>query len=164
MIEIFKDIEGYKGLYQVSNLGNVKSLGNGNSNNSKEKILKPTKDKKGYLTVDLYKDGKRKIYKVHRLVAKVFIENPNNLPQVNHKDEDKTNNAVENLEFCDAKYNINYGTRNEKISKQLMCLETGKIYTSTREVQKQLGFSHSNISRCCNGKLKQAYGYTWCYV
>ena len=164
MIEIFKDIEGYENLYQISNLGNVKSLGNGNSNNSKEKILKPTKDKKGYLTVDLYKDGKRKIYKVHRLVAKVFIENPNNLPQVNHKDEDKTNNAVENLEFCDAKYNINYGTRNEKISKQLMCLETGKIYTSTREVQKQLGFSHSNISRCCNGKLKQAYGYTWCYI
>lgn len=164
MIEIFKDIEGYENLYQISNLGNVKSLGNGNSNNSKEKILKPAKDKKGYLYVDLYKQGKRKTYKVHRLVAKVFIENPNNLPQVNHKDEDKTNNAVENLEFCDAKYNINYGTRNEKISKQLMCLETGKIYTSTREVQKQLGFSHSNISRCCNGKLKQAYGYTWCYV
>lgn len=164
MIEIFKDIEGYEGLYQISNLGSVKSLGNGNSNNSKEKILKPTKDKKGYLYVDLYKDGKRKTYKVHRLVAQTFIENPNNLPQVNHKDEDKTNNAVENLEFCDAKYNINYGTRNEKISKQLMCLETGKIYPSTREVQKQLGFAHSNISKCCNGKLKQAYGYTWCYV
>ena len=97
-------------------------------------------------------------------MAKVFIENPNNLPQVNHKDEDKTNNAVENLEFCDAKYNINYGTRNEKISKQLMCLETGKIYTSTREVQKQLGFSHSNISRCCMGKSKTCGGYTWCYV
>lgn len=164
MIEIFKDIEGYEGLYQISNLGSVKSLGNGNSNNSKEKILKPTKDKKGYLTVDLYKQGKRKIYKVHRLVAQAFISNPNNLPQVNHRDEDKTNNAVENLEFCDAKYNINYGTRNEKISKQLMCLETGKIYPSTREVQKQLGFAHSNISKCCNGKLKQAYGYTWCYV
>lgn len=164
MKEIFKEIEGYENLYQISNLGNVKSLGNGNSNNSKEKILKPTKDKKGYLYVDLYKQGKRKTYKVHRLVAKVFIENPNNLPQVNHKDEDKTNNAVENLEFCDAKYNINYGTRNEKISKQLMCLETGKIYTSTREVQKQLGFSHSNISRCCLGKSKTCGGYTWCYV
>lgn len=164
MIEIFEDIAGYEGLYQVSNWGTVKSLGNGNSNNSKEKILKPTKDKKGYLTVDLYKDGKRKIYKVHRLVAQTFIENPNNLPQVNHKDENKKNNAASNLEWCDAKYNINYGTRNEKISKQLMCLETGKIYPSTREVQKQLGFAHSNISKCCNGKLKQAYGYTWCYV
>lgn len=164
MIEIFKDIEGYEGLYQISNMGSVKSLGNGNSNNSKEKILKPTKDKKGYLTVDLYKQGKRKIYKVHRLVAQKFIENPNNLPQVNHKDEDKTNNQVNNLEWCDCQYNINYGTRNEKISKQLMCLETGLVYPSTREVQKQLGFAHSNISKCCNGKIKSCGGFHWCYV
>lgn len=168
MIEIFKDIEGYEGLYQISNYGSVKALGNGNSNNSKEKILKPTKDKKGYLRVDLSKQGKRKQYQVHRLVAQAFIDNPNNYEEVNHKDENKTNNKVENLEFCDRKYNANYGTAIERStlsrSKQVMCVETGVVYPSTMEVERQLGFAHSYISTCCNGKLKQAYGHTWCYV
>lgn len=161
MIEIFKDIEGYKG-YQVSNYGNVKSL---NYNRTgKEKILKPTKNSDGYLQVSLHKDGKRKTCKVHRLVAQTFIENPNNLPQVNHKDENKQNNNVENLEFCDSQYNINYGTRNEKISKQVMCVETGVVYPSTMEVQRELGFFQTHITLVCNGKRNTAYKFHWCYV
>lgn len=167
-MEIWKDIEGYEQLYQISNLGNVKSLGNGGSNASKDKILKPAKLKYGYLTVNLCKQGKRKQYQIHRLVAQAFIDNPNNLPEVNHKDEDKTNNYIENLEWCERKYNINYGTRNQRSaenrSKKVMCVETGVVYPSTIEVERQLGFYQQNISSACNGKYKQAYGYTWRYV
>ena len=171
-MEIWKDIEDYENLYQISSLGRVKSLGNDKTR--KEKILKPAKDKDGYLYVGLSKQGKIKYYKVHRLVAMAFIENPNNYPIINHKDEDKTNNAVENLEFCDAKYNLNYGTRNIRVaesninnpnrSKKVLCVETGKIYPSTNEVYRQLGFFQQNISSACRGKYKQAYGYTWRYV
>lgn len=189
-MEIWKDIKGYEGLYQISNYGRVKSLGNGNSNNSKERILKPAKLKDGYLYVILSKQGKRKGFKIHRLVAQAFIENPNNYPQVNHKDEDKTNNNVSNLEFCTPKYNINYGTaiqrrventdykaiaakidytvisakRTAKISKQVLCVETGKIYSSIHQVERELGFDGSCISKCCRGKLTTMYGYHWEYV
>lgn len=122
MQEIWKDIEGYEGLYQVSNLGRVKSLdkyiNSGIKNNSyvkrKEKILK-LKFNQGYYEVTLTHNHKRRFCKVHRLVAQAFIPNPNNFPQVNHKDENKLNNCVENIEWCDAKYNCNYGTRNSKI-------------------------------------------------
>lgn len=153
MIEIFKDIEGYED-YQISNLGNVKSLRFG-----KEKILKPVKDGKKYLCVVLYKQGKHKMCKVHRLVAQAFIDNPNNLPQINHKDEDKTNNQVNNLEWCDCQYNIDYSQ-----SKQVLCVETGIIYPSLSEVYRQLGFSQGYISLACNGKYKTAYGFHWKYV
>ena len=118
MIEIWKDIEGYENLYQVSNLGRVKSL---NYNHTgKEKIMKAKKDK-GYLRVQLYKDGKPKFYSVHRLVATSFLPNPNNLSQVNHIDEDKSNNIVDNLEWCSAKYNSNYGTRIQRIVEKSLC-------------------------------------------
>jgi hypothetical protein len=176
-MEIYKDIAGYENLYQVSNMGNIKSLGNGNSNNSnnsKEKTLKLSKNRDGYLKVDLCKEGKVKTYQVHRLVAEAFIENPNNLPQVNHRDEDKTNNASGNLEWCTPKQNINYGSHNQrsaasrinhpKRSKQVLCLETGKIYPSTMEVQRQLGFAQGYISMCCNGRCKQAYGFHWTFL
>lgn len=174
MKEIFKDIEGYEGLYQISNFGRVKSLGNGNSNNSKERILKPAKNNNGYLCVELSKQGKRKMHLVHRLVAQAFIENHNNLPQVNHKNQIKTDNQVGNLEFCTAAYNCNYGTHNQRVaesntnhpnkSKQVLCLETGIIYPSTKEVQRQTGFSQGNISECCNGKRKTCGGFHWQYV
>lgn len=168
MIEIYKDIQGYEG-YQVSNHGNVRSL-----KYNKERILKPQKVSGGYLQVILCKEGKKKNCYVHRLVAQAFIDNPQNLPQVNHKDENPANNCVENLEFCDAKYNNNFGTRTEKSiesntnhpnkSKQVLCVETGKIYPSTSEVQRQLGFSKDNIASVCRCERKQAYGYHWKYV
>lgn len=168
-MEIWKDIEGYEGLYQVSNLGNVKSLRFG-----KDKVLKPIKIKNNYLRVDLFKQGKHNLYLVHRLVARAFIDNPNNLPMINHKDENTSNNKVSNLEWCDAKYNINYGTciqriaesntNNQKLSKPVICIETGKIYLSTREVERELGFAHQNIVNACTGRYKQAYNFHWRYV
>lgn len=170
-MEIFKEIEGYEN-YQISNLGNVKSLNY--KRTGKDKILKPIKDKKGYLMVNLCKQAKSKTYKIHRLVAQAFLPNQNNLPQVNHKDEDKQNNAASNLEWCTNKYNSNYGTRNQRVgksninhtkrSKQVLCVENGVIYPSTMELQRQLGLPQQNISHCCNGKRKTCGGFHWCYV
>lgn len=174
--EIFKDIEGYEGIYQVSNYGTIKSLGNNKTR--KNKKLKLYKNIFGYLCVSLSKEGKNKVCKVHRLVAQAFIDNPNNYKQVNHIDEDKTNNHVSNLEWCTAKYNINYGTRNKRVceknkisqkndinkSKQVMCVETGKIYHSTMEVERELGFSNGNISSACTGRLNTIYGFHWRYI
>ena len=156
MIEIYKDIQGYEG-YQISNHGNVKS-------NSTGKVLKCYKNDNGYLRVTLSKQGKLKHHQIHRLVAQAFIENPNNYEEVNHKDEDKTNNHVTNLEWCTRSYNINYGTRNEKISKQVMCIETGVVYPSTMEVERELGYDHRGISKCCKGKYNTCGGYHWEYV
>lgn len=166
--EIWKDIDGFEGLYQVSNLGRVKSLGNDKSR--REKILK-LGNCHGYLQVNLCKNGKRKKLCVHRLVAQTFLQNPQNLPEVNHKDEDKTNNSVENLEWVSSKENVNFGTRNlrvaEKLSKKVFQYSKNgdfiREWASTHEVQRQLGFAASNISKCCLGNLKSAYGFIWKY-
>ena len=120
MVEIWKDIEGYEGLYEVSSYGRVRSLGQfvnhnfGGNAYRKGRLLKPGLGSRGYLSVTLCKNGIRKIYTVHRLVAQAFIPNINNLPIINHKDEDRTNNSVDNLEWCDYKYNVNYGNRLNK--------------------------------------------------
>lgn len=125
MMEIWKDIDGYVGIYQVSNIGNVRSLQREEFKCRqgyrvrKGRELKPTQDEKGYLMVGLNKDGKRIMRRVHRLVATAFIPNHDNLPQVNHKDENKHNNHVENLEWCTASYNINYGHGNSSRSNTL---------------------------------------------
>ena len=117
--EVWRDIEGYEMIYQVSNMGRVKRLDGIDSQgrNWKGRILSPGIDKGGYLKVCLYKEGKVNRFLVHRLVAHAFIPNPEGLPQINHIDEDKTNNLVDNLEYCDRKYNMNYGTRNERMTK-----------------------------------------------
>lgn len=168
-MEIWKDIEGYPN-YQVSNMGRVKSL---NYNRTgKEKILKGIKNRKGYLQVGLCKEGLQKTVKVHRLVASTFIPNPNNLSQLNHIDEDKTNNCVDNLEWCDSKYNTNYGTRNKKISNIiskpiLQFTNSGEFirkWDNTAQVEKELGIKHCNICLCLKGKRKSAGGYKWCYA
>ncbi len=104
-MEIWKHIAGYEGLYWVSNLGRVKNA---------EKVLKLTPNKKGYQRVGLHKNGKIKTVYVHRLVAEAFVPNNNNLPQVNHKDENKSNNNADNLEWCTSLYNNTYGDKNER--------------------------------------------------
>lgn len=174
-IEIWKDIKDYEGLYQVSNYGRVKSLGNGKTHKT-TRIMKINKQKNGYCRVILTKDGVEKNKSVHRLVATAFLENPENLPCVNHKDENPSNNNVSNLEFCDQKYNINYGNRNKKVSNKmtngklskpvLQFTPTGDFireWPSTREIERQLGFDSSAVGRCCVGKQKTSYGFCWMY-
>jgi hypothetical protein len=174
-IETWKWIDGYEDLYKVSDCGTVKRMNYHRI--GKERVLKGMKDKKGYLQVGLWKNGVQKRFTIHRLVAQAFLPNPNNLPQVNHKDEVKTNNHLENLEWCTPKYNSNYGTRNEKIrKKQLNDLSKskpvkqytldGKIlkeWSSASEVQRQTGFNNTHISACCNGKRKSAYHFKWSF-
>ena len=161
MKEIWKDIKNYEGLYQISNLGRVKSLWYG-----REKILIPVKLKNGYLRVILCKNGILKTYYVHRLVAEAFLDNPNNLPQVNHKDENKQNNNVENLEWCTNEYNINYGTRTERCSKKVYQYTIDNIlikkWNSIAECERN-GFKHSLIIYCCQGKRKTHKGFKWSY-
>ena len=173
-MEVFKDIKGYEGLYQISNYGRVKSL---NYNNTgKERILIPGKGRSGYLQVKLCKKGKQKNHLVHRLVAQAFMPNPDNLPEVNHKDEDKSNNNVNNLEFCSRQYNVNYGTGHQRSNETQTNGSKSKIvlqynmdgvliaeYPSIMEVQRQLGFNQGYICHCCNGRFNKAYGFIWHY-
>ena len=172
-MENWKEIAEYEGLYEVSDMGRVRSLKFG-----KEKILKPRKHTCGYLHVNLCKDGHVKTLKVHRVVAEAFIPNPQGLDTVNHKDEVKTNNTVSNLEWMSLKDNINYGTHNKRVSeaninhpshsKQVqMCDRKGNLlaaFPSLREAERVTGIDHSHISSCCNGKLKSAGGYKWRYI
>ena len=165
--EIWLPVVGYEGLYEVSNLGNVKSLKFG-----KTRVLKPVFTSVGYLQVGLWKNRKRQMKQVHRLVAEAFIPNQKALPQVNHKDECKTNNAVSNLEWCTCKYNINHGTRNARVaaakSKPVQQLSfDGSLITtwpSTHEAWRQTGVKQGNICSCCNGKLHSTGGYKWQYA
>lgn len=172
--EIWKDIEDFKGKYQVSNLGRVRSLFTRNQYGIKKriKILSQSVHRQGYLKITLTDLDKVKIYFVHRLVATHFLPNPNNLPQVNHKNEIKNDNRVENLEWCDAKYNSNYGTKIErhrnKVSKPIIQMSLdGEIirkFKSSAEVARIMGYDASYITMVCNGRRNKAYGYKWCKI
>lgn len=172
--EEWKDIKGYEGYYQVSNLGNVKSLDRliDNKKNTyirQGNMIKQFYDNRGYMQVTICKNGLRKTYKTHRLVAEAFIENPYNLPEVNHKDENSLNNTYNNLEWCTAKYNCNYGSHNVRCAKS----RYKKIYqydlqdnlirewNSVKETQTIGGFTASQVSNCCRGKIKTHKGYKW---
>lgn len=163
MVEEWRDIEGYEGKYMVSSLGRVKSMSYNKT--GKEKIRKQVKNRNGYLQVALCKNGKMCMKSVHRLVAIAFIPNPKNLPQVNHKDENKENNCVSNLEWISQKDNLNYGTARErttkKISKPVLCVETGVIFPSSVEAALHSGVHRSNINNCCLGKRKTSCGLHW---
>ena len=167
-MEIWRNIKDYPD-YQVSNMGRVKSL---NYNRTgKEKILKNIKNNFGYLYVRLCKDGKQKNYTIHRLVATAFIDNPNNYPIINHINEDKTDNRVENLEWCTQQYNINFGTSIERAAKNrsipvLQFTKEGELvrkWESATQVERELGYNLSHISECCKGKRKTCGGYKWRY-
>ena len=171
--EEWKAIQGYEGIYEVSNFGNVRSLPRYKRGNFDSKVfiegktIKQVKNNRGYYIVQLSKNNKVKNFSVHRLVAEAFIPNPNNFPQVNHKDEDKSNNRVSNLEWMTLKRNINYGTRNKR-----MALTKGKNvkafdddgnfimwFCSIAVAEKITGIS--DISRCTLGKTEHAGGYVW---
>lgn len=171
MEEEWKDIANFEGLYQVSNLGRVKSLPKVGSGGHNGVILSPSKDKDGYLLVYLYANRKRVACKVHRLVAKAFIPNPYSFPQVNHKDEVKDNNCFTNLEWCSSSYNNSYGkgSINRANSKRVPILQLDmndniiREFNSAKEVESTLGFNSSNITNCCRGKYKSMYKYKWKY-
>lgn len=179
--EIWKDISGYEGMYQVSNFGNVKSLtreimNRGVKQQIKERLLRQN-NKGGYLFVVLSKEGKTKSFAVHRLVAEEFIQNPENKPQVSHLDENPLNNNVLNLAWATAEENCNYGKRNERVfkagvvkpSKVSMYSKDGhfiKRFDSLCEAGRYIGKGkhHSAISACARGKRKTAYGFIWKYI
>ena len=179
--EYWKPVVGYEGLYEVSNWGRVKSIDKiinhypSGKSIRRGKLISLHNDGNGYLTVCLCKNGISKSYKVHRLVAEAFIPNPNNYPCVNHRNEIKTDNRVENLEYCSYSYNNTYGTRLQKVSEKMT---NGKLskpvlqYTldgqfvrewpSTMECERN-GFNHSAVAACCRGKLKNYKGFLWEY-
>ena len=172
--EEFRDIKGFEGLYQISNQGRVYSL-------ISKRFLKPRKTKLGYLDVVLYNNGKHKHHSVHRLVAQAFIPNPLHLPIINHISENKTENFVSNLEWCDYSYNNTYGSRTEKMMQNhnfqmmvkncskpiIQMTKDGKFvneYPSIREAARTLGINHQNIMNCLKKeKYKSAGGYIWRY-
>lgn len=176
MIELWKPvpIDEYKDLYEVSNLGRVRSIDryvncNGGVRFCEGNVLRPAINKCGYQHISLSKNQKLHSFRLCRLVAKAFVPNPNNLPCVNHKDECKTNDVFTNLEWVDYITNNNYGTRNERISKTrnrkaVKCIETGEIFQSLTEIQRTKGYNHCNISMACRGKLKKCYGKHWEFV
>ena len=184
LIEEWRDITGFENYYQVSNLGNVRSLDryitkkNGTTTFYKGKILIPSKKRNGYLAVDLYDKSNHKPHTVtiHRLVAKMFISNPNNYEQINHKDGNKTNNSILNLEWCDRSYNIKHAfdnnlmttngyIRNKKVAQinkntnEIIC-----IYESISEAARMLKLHNQLISQVCKGSRKTTGGYKWIYV
>ena len=165
--EVWKDIVGYEGFYQVSNKGNIYSVERLNSRGNRcgGRMLKPRCDKSGYLKVVLCKNGIMKSKTIHRLVAEAFIPNPNGLPQVNHIDEVKDNNNVDNLEWCTNKHNANHGTRNERMAQSLskkvkaVNIETGEVLTFNSGVEAiREGYSGGNVSAACRGVYRHDRG------
>ena len=173
-MEEWKIINGYP-YYEVSNFGNVRSYKNRTIISEKPHLLSPRVDHKGYYFVNLYIDHKMKSIKVHRLVAIAFIPNPNNLPQVNHKDENKLNNSAENLEWCDSKYNVNYGTGRQRSSKsrEHCCIKPIIQYTlngefiqeffSVTEASRVLHISLSSIVDCLKGRTSRSRNFKFKY-
>lgn len=174
MEEIWKDIPDYNGRYQISNYGRIKSFA---QDKIKGKIKNGSITQKGYLTYLLYdNNGNKKQAPVHRIVATIFLDNPDHLPQVNHKDEDKTNNHIDNLEWCTNEYNSHYGTRSERAALSNRCCKTTssavysvddngyiEYYNSIGEAERKTGLNHSNIVSTLKGKRHKCGNKQWFY-
>ena len=179
MEEVWKDVIGYEDCYQISNTGKIRSkdrfvrVCGGGKRFISGKLIKPIKCRNGYLEASLSKDGNRKVFLLHRLVAMHFIENPNKLPEVNHKDENIENCEAENLEWCTSKYNANYGTRNERMMigrelKPVLQYEKDgsfiKKWDSMMEACRECDADISSMIRVCKGKQKTCVGFRWEYA
>lgn len=172
MIEIWKDIKGFEGLYMVSNTGKIKSFTERSLRKNKSGVILSPGLTRGYESVGLCKDGKRTSVTVHRIVAEAFLPNPNNYSEVNHKDENKANNSVENLEWCSRNYNMSYGTARlrqgvsagRRVKQYVIDGVCIAEYCSIEVASKINNIDGSSIAKCCNGKRKYAGGYFWAYV
>lgn len=172
--EEWRDAVGYEGLYKVSNTGKVLSMNYFGAKGRVEQLL-PSIDRYGYPQVILSRYGERKTYKIHRLVALAFIPNTNNLPCINHKDENKQNNHVDNLEWCTVKYNNTYKTNRIRAAASesipiLQFTKDGQFireFPSAQRASEYIGLNvktrDSHITACCKGKRNFAYGYVWRY-
>ena len=147
-----KDIKNYEGEYAITSCGKVYSY-------KSKKFLKPQKRKDGYLQVALSKDGKKKWFFLHRLVAEAYIANPDNLKTVNHKDENKEHNYINNLCWMTHRDNKTYSS-----GKPVRCAETGQIFDSTQEASRQLNLCQSGISAVCRGEYKTFHGYHFEFI
>ena len=176
MEEIWKDIEGYEGIYQVSNLGRIKRLAydvtikmsNGREyvRHQKEMIIKTYPDSGNrYMIADLHKGKPKEHRLIHRLVAKAFVPNPDNLPEVNHKDENKRNNRADNLEWCNREYNAQYGKSANTVEQIDIHGNVVATYNSVRAAERATGIVHESISSVCRKQSMRykAGGYRWRY-
>ena len=158
--EVWEDIKDVEGLYRISNLGRVLSI-------RRNSILKPLSSHHGYMRIQLYKNGKMKVFAIHRLVATAFIPNPHNYNEVNHLNENASDNRAVNLEWCSRKHNVNYGNRLYKFKKKVEQLDKNnnviKTYNSLSEASKESGARQGAISNVCCGRAKTAGGYKWMF-
>ena len=179
MEEIWEDIKGYEGLYQISNLGNIKSnyIWTGRMYIYKPHLIKPTIAKNGYYRVSLCKEGKTKYRNLHKLIAETFISNPEGYKYINHIDGDKLNNNLKNLEWCTQSHNTKeafriglhkkyFGADNKRSKKIIQYDLHGnfiKEWDYMTKITEELGFDYTNISKCCSGVYKKSHGYIWKY-
>jgi hypothetical protein len=168
VVEVWKSIKGYEGIYEISNLGRIKTLSRIiRGRKMPEKIKKLDKTKQGYLRVELSKNKSKKKYSVHRLVAQTFIENCNKYPCVNHKDENPSNNSVDNLEWCTHLYNNLYNNKHKRNCKKIKQLDKNynviNIFESVNEASEKNKIIRNEISNCLNKRQKTAGGYHWQY-